>query len=164
MCNFNKHDDETKAFIHIFMKKAAQSVGGVNLLLTLIESIREKKPNALMLSDKTVLSKGAQIKWNKIVFKDKFELLNEIIISHKSSEGYKFNILDIENQKKAKKTLNMVKTLSPIEFLVTANDGDGFTFKVFDKTEDNLVSLNPIFVAMFFCSTEFTKKAIKYDI
>jgi hypothetical protein len=52
----------------------------------------------------------------------------------------------------------MVKTLSPIEFLVSADEGDGFTFKIFDKIEEDFVSINPIFIAIFFCSSEFTKK------
>jgi hypothetical protein len=61
----------------------------------------------------------------------------------------------------------MVRTLAPIEFIVTPqnpNDGAGFNFKVFETTNDDVVTLNPIFVAMFFCSTEFTKKALKYTL
>jgi hypothetical protein len=61
----------------------------------------------------------------------------------------------------------MAKTLSPIEFIVTpqnSNDGEGFSFKVFEVIEDEKIVLNPIFIAMFFCSTEFTKKALKYEI
>ena len=66
---------------------------------------------------------------------------------------------------KRKKILNMVKTLSPIEFAVTPqnpNDGEGFSFGVFDKVEDGCAIINPIFTAIFFCSVEFTKKALKY--
>jgi hypothetical protein len=61
----------------------------------------------------------------------------------------------------------MIRTLTPVEFTVTPqnpNDGEGFNFKVFDKVEDDNVTLNPIFVSMFFCSTEFMKKVIKYNI
>jgi len=61
----------------------------------------------------------------------------------------------------------MVRTLAPLEFIVTANDGEdgqGFSFKVFETIEDDNVTLNPIFIAMFFCSTEFTKKALKYTM
>lgn len=60
----------------------------------------------------------------------------------------------------------MVKTLAPIEFVVTPQnhkDGLGFSFKVFDIMEEENVTINPIFLAMFFCSAEFTKKALKYD-
>lgn len=164
MCNFNKHDEDTKAFIHLFMKKASQNVGGVNFLLNLIEAIKQNRPNALILAEKKVISKEAKIEWNKVVFKDKFDVLEEIIRSHKSNEGYNFNILEEDNSKKSKKILNMVKTLAPLEFTVSANDGDGFNFKIFDKLEDDFVSINPIFVAIFFCSSEFTKKALKYEM
>lgn len=164
MCNFNKHNEDAKTLIHLFMKKASENLGGVNFLLNLIEAIKEKKPSALILGDKKVNSKEAKIEWNKVIFKDKFDVLEEIIRSHRSAEGYNFNILDVESPKKAKKILNMVKTLAPTEFIVTAEDGDGFSFKVFDKVEDGYASINPIFVAMFFCSSEFTKKALKYEM
>lgn len=61
----------------------------------------------------------------------------------------------------------MVKTLTPLEFVVTPqnpNDGEGFNFKVFDTADEDNVTINPIFLAMFFCSTEFTKKALKYQV
>jgi len=167
MCNFNKQNEDTKALVHLFMKKAAENVGGDNFLLALIEAMKEKKPNALMYKGCQVASNNTIIKWNKIVFKDKVDILQEILQSHKSSEEPDFNILNNENAKKRKNILNMVRTLAPLEFIVTPqnpNDGAGFDFKVFDTIEDDYVKINPIFVAMFFCSVEFTKKALKYEI
>ncbi|MEO1953353.1 MAG: hypothetical protein ABGW74_01465 [Campylobacterales bacterium] len=165
MCNFNKQDTDTKALIHLFMKKSAEILGGVNFLLNLLEEMKTKKPNALILKEKVVKSKEASISWNKVVFKDKFDVLEEAIRSHKSSEGQDFNLLDIENEKKKKKVLNMVKTLAPIEFVVKAkNEESEFSFKIFEIIEDDYVKVNPIFVAMFFCSIDFTKKALKYEI
>ncbi len=61
----------------------------------------------------------------------------------------------------------MVRALTPVEFVVTPqnpNDGGGFNFKVFEKISDKEAILNPIFIALFFCSTEFIKKALKYEI
>lgn len=165
MCNFNKQSDDAKTLIHLFMKKSSEALGGVNFLLSLIETMKENKPNALVNKNKRIKSVEATIEWNKVVFKDKYDILEEIIRSQKSSEEPNFNILENESAKKAKKILNMVKTLAPIEFTVTVNglnDNDGFNFKVFDKLEKEFVSINPIFIAMFFCSTEFTKKALKY--
>jgi len=165
MCNFNKQSDDAKVLIHLFMLKSAEALGGVNFLLKLIESMKEKKPNPLMQKNMYIKSDEADIEWNKVVFKDKFDILEEIIRSHKSSEEPNFNILENESTKKAKKILNMVKTLAPIEFTVNpANSSEfgGFNFKIFDKVETDFVSINPIFIAMFFCSTEFTKKALKY--
>ena len=61
----------------------------------------------------------------------------------------------------------MVKTLAPIEFIVKPKDpadGGGFNFKIFELIENDNVKINPIFIAMFFCSTDFTKKSLKYSI
>lgn len=167
MCNFNKQNEDTKNLVSLFMKKAAENVGGVNFLLALIEAMKDKKPNPLMFKACQIASNNTIVKWNKVVFKDKVEVLESILISHKSKEEIDFNILNNESAKKRKNILNMVKTLAPIEFIVTPqnpNDGAGFSFKVFDKVEGDFASLNPIFIAMFFCSTEYTKKAIKYDV
>jgi hypothetical protein len=167
MCNFNKQNEDTKALIHLFMTKAALSVGGENYLLALIEAMKTKKPNPLMFKGAQIASNNTIIKWNKVVFKDKVDVIEAILLQHKSSEKPDFNILNEENLKKRKNIINMVKALSPVEFVVTPqnqNDGGGFNFKVFEIVEENNVTFNPIFIAMFFCSVEFTKKALKYEI
>jgi len=167
MCNFNKQNQDTKALIHLFMKKAAQNIGGVNFLLALLEAMKTKKPHPLMYKECKISSNNTIISWNKTIFKDKVDILEEILLSHKSSENQDFNILDNDSQKKKKKILNMVRTLIPIEFTVTPqnkNDGGGFKFKIFDIIEDDNVTINPIFATMFFCSVDFTKKALKYEI
>jgi hypothetical protein len=167
MCNFNKQDEETKAFIALFLQKSAQSIGGTNFLLALIESMKSNRPNALLQKNCKVDSDKAIISWNKVVFKDKFEVLEAILLAHRSAEKPNFNILEEPNQKKRKKILNMVRTLAPVEFIIKptdAQDGAGFEFKVFEKIEDDYVKINPIFVALFFCSIEFTKKALKYSV
>ncbi len=167
MCNFNKQNENTKALIHLFMKKCADALGGSNFLLGLLEAMKEKRPNALMFNGCRIDSKEASITWNKIVFKDKFDILEEIIRSHKSSEDQDFNILQSDSEKKKKKILNMIKTLAPIEFTITplnTEKGEGFNFKIFETIEDDYVKINPIFAAMFFCSVEYAKKALKYEI
>ncbi len=168
MCNFNKQSEEIKEFMSIFMKKAAEEVGGANFLLALIEAMKKQRPNPLMAKGCQIASNNTIIKWNKVVYKDKVEILEGIIIEHKSaSQGSSFNILEHENSKKRKNILNMVKTLSPLEFVVTPqnnNDGIGFSFKIFDKNEKEYASLNPVFIALFFCGVEFTKKCLKYEM
>ena len=103
----------------------------------------------------------------KIVFKDKLDVLEDIIRAHRSAEDLNFNILENDSDKKKKKILNMVKTLAPIEFTITpknTENGGGFNFKIFETVEENSVTLNPLFTAMFFCSTEYMKKVLKYTI
>lgn len=168
MCNFNDLNDETKTFLSLFMQKAATSIGGVNYLLSLIEAIRAK--HSPLLSVKTqIASNHTIIKWNKVIFKDKLMVLENIMMNHRESQERDYNILNEPNQKKKKKILNFVKTLKPIEFVVTPqnpNDGAGFSFGVFDTfdLENEKVIFNPIFLAFFLCSTEFTKKALKHDM
>ncbi len=167
MCNFNKQNEETKASVHLFMTKSAEAVGGVNYLLALIEAIRAKKPSPLMQKGSQIASNNTIIKWNKVIFKDKLTVLENILHAHKGSENPDFNILAEKNEKKKKAIINMVKALSPVEFVVTTqnhNDGEGFSFKIFNTIDENNVKINPIFLAMFFCSTEFTKKALKHVI
>ena len=167
MCNFNKQNSDTKAMIHLFMTKSADTVGGANFLLALIEAMKLKRPNPLMYKACQISSNNTIIKWNKVVFADKVKVLEDILTAHRSSEEPDFNILAVESLKQKKIILNMIRTLTPIEFTVTPqneNDGGGFNFKVFESIEDDCVKLNPIFLAMFFCSTEFTKKALKYKI
>jgi hypothetical protein len=169
MCNFKNQTDETKAIIHLFMVKAAENLGGVNHLLSLIEALRVKKPHPLIANSMKVASNDSILKWNKVVFKDKIELIENILVGYRESQESDFNLLSEKNQKKRKNIINMVKTLTPIKFVVTPqnqNEGAGFSFEVFDTVdfENEVVKFNPIFVAMFFCSTEFTKKALKYTI
>lgn len=167
MCNFNKLNEETKSLIHLFMIKASENIGGTNFLLALIESMKLKKPNALMFKGCQVSSNHTIIKWNKVVFKDKVEILDAVLAANRTADEPDSNILNEKNAKKKKNIINMIRTLTPVEFVVTPqnpNDGEGFSFKAFDKVEDDNVTLNPIFIAMFFCSTEFMKKVIKHKI
>lgn len=168
MCNFNKQDEDTKLLLSLLIQKFANTIGGSNFLLALIEAMKEKKPNPLMFKGCQISSSNTTIKWNKIVFKDKLDILEGVILGHKSSESTSFNILDIESKKQKKAVINMVKTLAPVDFFVIPNnaeDGNGFEFKIFEEInfEEDIVKLNPVFVSMFFCSIEFTKKALKYQ-
>jgi hypothetical protein len=169
MCNFNKLDEDTKAFLHIFMTKAAQTLGGANFLLALVEAIRATKPHPLTTSKCEIKSPHATLKWNKIIFKDKLMVIEEILLAHKTQEGVSYNILDQKSQKMKKRVINMLKTLAPIKFTVTAKneaqEGD-FEFEIFEKIdlEGNYAKLNPAFVSLCFCSVEFTKKALKHEV
>lgn len=168
MCNFNNQSEDTKLLMHLFMTKSAQTVGGANHLLGIVEALRAQKPHPLTFNKCRIDSANVKIEWNKIVFKDKLEVLEEILANHKSSENPDFNILNIQNEKKKKRVLNVIKALAPVDFIVTPKNpehGGGFEFKIFDTLDldTEIVILNPVFIAMFFCSLEYTKKALKYE-
>ncbi|QOP44594.1 hypothetical protein FJR45_11840 [Sulfurimonas sediminis] len=167
MCNFNNLDQKKKEFLHLFLTDAAKNIGGVNYLLALIEAMRAKKPHSLMQKNCQIASNNTIIKWNKVVFKDKVDLIQNILVAHREAEEKNFNILHGANSKVKKNIINMSRALAPLKFVITPqnpNDGEGFSFTVFETLEDDVIIFNPIFIALFFCSTEFTKKAIKYQI
>jgi len=167
MCNFNKQNEQTKALLHLLMSKSADSIGGANFLIGMSEALRATKPHPLTSNKCHIDSSHAVMKWNKIIFKDKLMVLEAIFIEHNSSEDQDFNILEASSEKKKKRILNTVRALAPVEFIVTPKnpeDGKGFSFKVFESVEKDYVKINPLFVALFFCSSEYTKKALKYTV
>jgi len=167
MCNFNKLSEQTKANLRLLTQNAAQNIGGVNFLLSLTEAIRSKKPHPLSEKNSQIASNNTIIKWNKVIFKDKVELLESLLQEIKESENFEIELASQENPKKRKNSINMIKTLSPLEFTVmpqNPKDGEGFAFKAFETLGDESATLNPLFVSLFFCSTEFCKKAIKYEL
>ena len=166
MCNFNKLSDQTKANLHLLTQNAAQSIGGANFLLSLIEAMRSKKPHPLSEKNSQIASNNTIIKWNKVIFKDKVDLLESLLRETQESEEFVIKLPAQENQKKRKNAINMIRALSPLEFALTPqnpNDGEGFSFKAFESISDESAILSPLFVAMFFCSTELTKKAMKHE-
>lgn len=167
VCNFNNQSPQTKDALHLCIQSAARNIGGANYLLSLIEALREKKPTPLMQKNSQVASNNTIIKWNKVIFKDKADLIEKILATHREAEKKEYNILNEANTKTKKKILNMAKTLSPVEFKVipqNPNDGEGFTFGVFDTFSEDEIRFNPLFIAFFFCSTAFTKAALKHQI
>lgn len=166
MCNFNNLPEKTKEELHLFMQQAAQKIGGTNYLLSLIESIRRTKPHPLMQKNSQIASNNTIIKWNKVIFKDKVDLIQELLTAHKENEEKDFNLLNTQSPKPKKNIINMARTLSPLEFIVSPQnpkDGEGFSFKAFSHITDDSIIFDPLFIAIFFCSAEFSKKAIKYS-
>jgi hypothetical protein len=169
MCNFNKQDTDIKEFMSALIHKCSQSVGGDNFLLSLIEALRAQKPHPLTYPKCKISSEQTEITWSKIVFKDKLDVLQSALLLHKSSEAQDFNLLNIQNAKKKKALINTVKTLAPITFIAKpkeSENGAGFEFSIFEKIdfEKDYVKINPLFTALFFCSTDYTKQALKYKV
>ena len=164
MCNFNELTQEQQQTLHQLLTDASAQVGGINFLLSLIEAIRGKKSSALLTKGSQIASNNTIIKWNKVIFKDKIEILNNLIRELRTAGKEEFQLKTEENDKKRKNILNMAKTLSPLKFSVkpqNKNDGNGFEFKVFQTFNDDIIKFDALFIALFICSTEQTKKALK---
>ena len=162
MCDFHNLSDEDKKIHHEKLLLCANNFGGKNFFLQLLEAIRETKPHPLVAGNSEFDIELGTIKWNKVIFNDKLQLL----IKARINEGKQDNLLPAKEEKNYKKVLNVVRTLKPIVFQVTpANqeDGSGFFFQPFDVIDENTTKLNPVFDAIFFCSVDTVKKVLNYE-
>ncbi|NLC27270.1 MAG: hypothetical protein GX780_00660, partial [Campylobacteraceae bacterium] len=107
MYNFNKLDDQAKTLLHQGLNNLAKTLGGHNFALGLIEAIRAVKPSALTASKCEVVADKVIIKWNKVIFKERINEFEEVLLIYKDSENYDVNFLDIESEKKKKRVVNM---------------------------------------------------------
>ena len=161
MCDFNTLDDTAKTALHEQLTQCANALGGMNFFLKLLEDIRRTKPHPLTAKNCEFRISRGTVKWNKVIFKDKFTLF----VDTRSGEGERGNFLLDETDKKYKKVLNLVRTLAPITFDVkpkNLKDGEGFEVKVFDRIDERTTRINPIFDILFFCSVDTAKKVLSY--
>jgi len=162
MCDFNALSEEEKLFYHTKLLECATAFGGKNFFLQLLELIRQTKPHPIVSSDKQFSIHKGVVSWNKVIFNDKLQLLLKVRLG----ESRRGNLLPPSSDKNYKKVLNLVKTLSPIEFEAKPRmqkEGKGFKFKAFDVIDEETVRLNPIFDALFFCSVETIKKILNFQ-
>jgi len=162
MCDFNTLSDEEKLHYHTMLLDAAEKFGGKNYFLTLLEAIRESKPHPLTAANREFTFELGTVKWNKVIFNDKLQLLQKARIN----EGKQNNLLPPKDEKSYKKVLNLVRTLKPIVFHVKParkEDGPGFFFQPFVRVDDETTKLNPLFDALFFCAIETVKKILNYE-
>lgn len=161
MCDFNNLTDEEKLLYHQKLLECAKNFGGKNFFLQLLEAIRETKPHPLTAANSEFNIGLGSIKWNKVIYNDKLQLL----IQARIKESEQDNFLPYPDAKNYKKVLNVVRTLKPIVFHVQPalkEDGPGFFFQPFDTIDESKTKLNPIFDALFFCSIETVKKILNY--
>lgn len=162
MCDFNTLTDEEKKIHHEKLLQCATNFGGKNFFLQLLEAIRETKPHPLTSGNSEFRIGLGNIKWNKVIFNDKLQLL----LKARANESKQDNFLPNPDEKNYKKILNVVRTLKPIVFHVKPTekeDGPGFFFQPFDIIDESKTKLNPVFDALFFCSVDTVKKVLNYE-
>jgi len=163
MCDFNRLSEEEKLFYHTMLLEAAQKFGGKNFFLHLLESIRETKPHPLTAANRTFSMELGEIKWNKVIFNDKLQLL----LKTRLKESERQNLLPDEKAANYKKVLNLVRTLKPIVFHVKPSqkeNGPGFFFQPFEVIDEKTTRLTPLFDALFFCAVGTVKKILNYEV
>ncbi len=161
MCDLDKLTAEDKKIYHEKLLQCANNFGGKNFFLHLLEAIRETKPHPLVAANSQFDMEFGTIKWNKVIFNDKLQLL----LKARVHEYEQNNLLPDIEAKNYKKVRNLVRTLKPVVFHVkptNKEDGPGFFFQPFEVLDEHTTKLNPVFDSLFFCSISSIKKILNY--
>ena len=136
MIDYNSLDDVTKEDLRKRINDCAQSLGGKNYFLQLLEAIRAEHYHPLMAKDLSFRFNHGIVKWKKVIFKDKVQLLINLL---KNSE-INGNLMPRKDDKMYKTIMNLIRTLGPMKFKIQpkiSNDGDGYILHPFDIIDEN---------------------------
>lgn len=159
--NFKNLDSKTKEQLHNQLTTYANSVGGTNFFLQLIEDIKKEKPSPLL--NKTSIyhySKGKMI-WNKSIYKDTLELLNSTIRLEEKDEKF----FDSLKPKIQKTTKNMMRALKPVVIDIKPKselEGEGFSLSIIDASNEEDIKISLVYKIIFFYNIEFAKQVLTY--
>ena len=155
MDDYDSIDNDKKQVLKNQLIKNAASIGGKNHFLSLIESIRMARPHPLFAKDASFRFNKGSIKWGKVIFKDKVNLLmsmandsNMILMPDRDDSNYKI-------------IRNLMNTISPIKFEVkpkNIKDGNGFTFDFVEKFGTKNCQLSFMFEVLFVLPIKSVKK------
>jgi len=160
MANFRELSEEEKKSLQEELLKYVEIMGGQNFFLSFLEDIRSCKPHPLISAYKDFVSDYGEIEWEKVIFKDKLDLLLKLRVNETKQD----NLLPSKDEKGYKKALNLVKTLNPIEFKFYSMQNDKtFTIKPFIQISEDKTKLNPIFDIIFFSSIDNVKRILNYS-
>jgi hypothetical protein len=134
----------------------ADSIGGKNYFLQLLESIRTTQKHPILDKSCIFRFQYGTIKWTKPIFPEKVSLLKHVRVSKQDG-----NIFPKKGSKGYKSVFNLLRALKPITFDVqpkNSKDGNGFTFHAFDIIDDKTVQINPLFEVIFFSPVFHVKR------
>ena len=157
MTNYELLDDEKKLDLKNQVIKNATSLGGKNHFLSLIESLRVSHPHPLMSKAASFSFDKGIIKWKKIIFKEKVDLLIRLTRDN-DRDG---NLMPKDGDRNYKTIINLLRTIGPMEFEIrpkNSKDGDGFVLRPIDIVDDNTCHINFMFEVLFFLPIQLVKK------
>lgn len=158
---FNDLDLETKKSLSQELIKNANSIGGMNFFLQMIEDIKNEKPNSLLNKTAIFHYKQGKITWGKSIYKDTLTLL----FSAMRKEEKDGDMLNDLSPKAYKETMNMMRALKPVTISVSSNDekdGHGFTFNILDSSQAKKTKIDIMFKIIYFYNIEFAKDALTF--
>lgn len=153
MLQFNNYDKETRAHIRKRLSDCAETLGGTGRLLSLVETILGEKPSPLQNKTASFHYADGKVGWNKVIYADKVETLQQIIRRYDTME----NLFKIAS----KKELNAVKTLFPVTVTIAPKEGAPCELKIIEADNAETARINPLFELLFFASTGLIKKVLK---
>jgi len=159
MLDYNSLDDVAKADLKKQLEECAQAIGGKNYFLQLLESIRDTRPHPLMAKNARFQFSQGNVKWQKVIYKDKVHLLIKLLGDNQTTG----NLMPKKGDKGFKTVMNLLRTLGPMKFEVKPKNkvnGDGFILHPFERTDNKTTHLNYMFDAVFFMPMHIVKKVL----
>ena len=163
MISYNSLDDLTKQNLKKEINDCALALGGKNNFLHLIEGIRKERPHPLISKNLSFRFSYGTVKWGKVIFKDKVDLLIKMTKDRENNE----NLMPKKGDKKYKTVMNFLRTLGPMIFEIRPKnnkDGDGFNLHPFDIIDENTSHLNFMFDVVFFLPIHIVKQVFNGPI
>jgi len=163
MTNYKLLDDAAKQNYKKQITNYAQSLGGKNYFLQLLEAIRAAHPHPLMAKDYSFRFAHGIVKWKKVIFKEKVILLIKLL-KDKEGDG---NLMPKKGDKGYKTIMNLLRTMGPMKFQISpknSKNGDGFILHPFDIIDENTLRLNFMFEVLFFLPIYIVKQVFNGPI
>jgi len=159
MTNYNSLDDVTREQLRQQINECAQSLGGKNYFLQLLEAIRAEDHHPLVAKDLSFRFNHGIVKWKKVIFKDKVHLLIKLL-KNSATNG---NLMPKKGDKNYKTIMNLLRTLGPMKFKIqpkNSNDGGGYILHPIDIIDENNSQINFMFEVVFFLPLYIVKKIL----
>ena len=159
--DFNKLDENTKQKIHEEVLSNANSIGGKNFFLQMIEEIKQEKPTPMINKSGSFHFSKGRITLSKSMFKETHTLLFDAIRREEKTG----DMLNGVSPKEYKAVMNMMRTLRPVRISVIPKadiDGIGFSFDILDSSQEKQTKVDFMFKLIFFYSIDEAKKALNY--
>ncbi len=161
--NFNQLEQEQKEQLHKEVSQYAQSIGGMNFFLQMIEDIKQISPHPLLNATASCHFSKGTISWGKTIYKDTLTaLINAIKYEERTGD-----LLEGISPKEYKTTMNMMKALSPVTMVIKPKNNEefeGFSFPILDTTQPKKTRVSLMFKIIFFYNVDFAKKVLSYNI
>ena len=88
MKNFNPLTFYSQDELSQALNESAQSIGGKNYFLLLLEAVRDAQPHPLLAKNAEFKFSVGSVKWSKPIFREKFTLFKHLRLNNKDGNIY----------------------------------------------------------------------------